>query len=85
MHPLPHTYEASAEGGATDSVTVSSPRLATISSAAPKEFDGPGDQWSPETLLMAAVADCFILSFRAVASASQFEMDVGDPRNRGNP
>ncbi|HYB12729.1 MAG TPA: OsmC family protein, partial [Myxococcota bacterium] len=31
---------------------------------------GPGDRWSPETLLVAAVADCFILSFRAIAKAS---------------
>ena len=29
--------------------------------------------WSPETLLCAAVADCFILTFRAVARASKFE------------
>lgn len=73
MHPFPHKYEASAEGGVAGSVMVSSPRLPTITSAAPKEFDGPGDQWSPETMLVAAVADCFILSFRAVATASQFE------------
>jgi len=29
--------------------------------------------WSPETLLCAAVADCFILTFRAVARAARFE------------
>lgn len=73
MHPFPHTYEASAEGGTNGSITVSSPLLESISSEAPKEFDGPGDQWSPETLLMASLADCFVLSFRAVAAASKFE------------
>jgi len=31
---------------------------------------GPGDRWSPETLLVGALADCFILTFRAVANAS---------------
>ncbi len=36
------------------------------------QFGGPGDQWSPETLFVAAVADCFILSFRAIARASKF-------------
>ena len=32
----------------------------------------PRDHWSPETLLVASVADCFILSFRAIARASKF-------------
>ena len=73
MHPFPHTYQANAEGETTGSVMVSSPRLTPIASNAPEEFGGPGDQWSPETMLVAAVADCFILSFRAVASASGFE------------
>ena len=45
--------------------------LPAIASAPPREFDGPGDRWSPEDLLCASVADCFILSFRAVARASK--------------
>lgn len=49
-----------------------SPGLASIESAGPVEFDGPGDRWSPETLLVAAVADCYALSFKAVAAASKF-------------
>lgn len=44
-----------------------------MTSDAPAEFGGPGDLWSPETLLTAAVADCFILSFRAIARASKLE------------
>ena len=40
-------------------------------SAPPLEFDGPGDRWSPETLLVAAIADCFVLTFRAIARASR--------------
>jgi uncharacterized OsmC-like protein len=34
------------------------------------EYGGPGGRWSPETLLVAAVADCFVLSFRACARAA---------------
>ncbi len=56
-----------------DNVRLSSKGLPPLSSAAPTEFGGPGDQWSPETLLVAAVADCFALSFRAIARASKFE------------
>jgi organic hydroperoxide reductase OsmC/OhrA len=47
--------------------------LPTLQTAPPAEFDGPGDRWSPETLLCAAVADCFVLSFRAVARASKLD------------
>ena len=46
-------------------------RLIMLRSASPAEFDGPGDRWSPETLLVGAVADCFILTFRAIANASK--------------
>jgi len=45
--------------------------LPNINSLPPTEFDGPGDRWSPESLLMAAIADCFTLSFRAIAAASK--------------
>jgi len=44
-------------------------------SAPPALFGGPGDQWSPEHLLVASVADCFILTFRAVAKASKLDWD----------
>ena len=73
MHPYPHTYRVSTSGSADGNVTVASPGLPDLPSAPPPEFDGPGGLWSPETLLCAAVADCFVLSFRAVARASKFE------------
>jgi organic hydroperoxide reductase OsmC/OhrA len=72
MHPYPHHYHVSAAAEPTGAVALDSPSLATLASEPPKEFDGPGDKWSPETLLTAALADCFVLSFRAVANASKF-------------
>ena len=54
-------------------VKVSSTQLPTLETAAPPEFDGPGGVWSPETLLCASIADCFVLTFRAVARAARFE------------
>ena len=36
-----------------------------------RSFDGPGDLWSPETLLVAAIADCYLLTFRGIAAASK--------------
>jgi organic hydroperoxide reductase OsmC/OhrA len=71
MHPYPHLYVVSASGQPTGTVPVSSPQLVEISTAPPAEFGGPGDLWSPETLLCASVADCFILTFRAVARAAK--------------
>ncbi len=73
MHPYPHTYIASAAGQSRGSVTVTSAQLPSLESAAPPEFDGPGGVWSPETLLCASLADCFILTFRAVSRAARFE------------
>lgn len=72
MDPYPHTYFASATAQSARSVTVNSPQLPSLETAAPPEFDGPGGVWSPETLLCASVADCFILTFRAVARAARF-------------
>ncbi|MFO1427513.1 MAG: OsmC family protein [Steroidobacteraceae bacterium] len=73
MHPFPHVYHVSAASAPGRGVTLASPGLADLDSDGPREFDGPGDKWSPETLLSAALADCYILSFRAVAAASKFE------------
>jgi organic hydroperoxide reductase OsmC/OhrA len=71
MHPFPHRYQAAATAGPARDVALESPGLPGLPSAAPAEFGGPGDRWSPETLLVAAVADCFILTFRAIAGFSK--------------
>jgi organic hydroperoxide reductase OsmC/OhrA len=73
VQDYPHTYVVAASARSDSNLTTSSPGLADLEAAAPAEFGGPGDQWSPETLLVAAVADCFILSFKAIARASKME------------
>jgi len=73
MHPYPHLYRATAAGTPSGSVAIASPALPDIETAPPPEFDGPGGFWSPETLLCAAVADCFILTFRAVSRAARMD------------
>jgi organic hydroperoxide reductase OsmC/OhrA len=75
MHPYPHLYTVQASATPEGRVPVTSPGLPALSTAPPAEFDGPGDLWSPETLLCAAVADCFLLSFRGVARAAKFAWD----------
>jgi organic hydroperoxide reductase OsmC/OhrA len=83
MHPYPHTYAVSAQAAVAGSVTLSGAGLPDIMSAPPVEFDGPGDQWSPEGLLCAALADCFILTFKAIARASRFEWQALSCRVEG--
>ena len=73
MHPYPHLYTVHARADATGDVDLDGDRLPTLKTAPPVEFDGPGDRWSPEMLLCAAVADCFVLSFRAIARASKLD------------
>jgi len=73
LHPYPHIYRASAAGSPAGAVIVSSPQLPDIETAPPPEFDGPGGVWSPESMLCAAIADCFILTFRGVARAARVE------------
>ncbi len=73
MQKLPHHYRVHAQGQPSGSVVTHSGELTTLEIAAPKEFDGPGDKWSPEELLVASVANCLILTFRAIANASKLE------------
>jgi organic hydroperoxide reductase OsmC/OhrA len=73
MHPYPHTYTVTASATASSNVAVAGPDLPALDTAPPPQFDGPGGLWSPETLLCAAVANCLILTFRAIARASKFD------------
>jgi organic hydroperoxide reductase OsmC/OhrA len=72
MQPFPHHYSVIARAAAQGDVTLTGDRLPDIPSAPPTEFGGPGDRWSPETLMVAAVADCFLLTFRGIAGVSRF-------------
>jgi organic hydroperoxide reductase OsmC/OhrA len=73
MDAYPHRYAVRASAYQEGTVNVGSDGLPDIVTAPPSEFGGPGDRWSPETLLVAAVADCFVLSFRGVARASKLD------------
>ena len=73
MKPLPHTYSAQLSGGSEGYAVVSVPGIPELRTAPPADFDGPGDAWSPEHLLMAAVETCFLFTFQAVARASKLE------------
>lgn len=84
MKPLPHEYEVYLTGGPQGYATNSAAGLADVTTAPPLEYDGPGDAWSPEHLLLAAVNSCFLFTFRAVARASRVEFLDVDARTWGS-
>ena len=71
MQSFPHHYKIHAQASEDSYAKLKVDGKPSIESAPPKEFDGPGHLWSPEDLLLAAVVDCFVLSFKAIASASR--------------
>jgi organic hydroperoxide reductase OsmC/OhrA len=73
MQDFPHHYTVAALARPEGEIALESKGLDSLVSNAPAEFGGPGDRWSPETLLVGAVADCFTLGFRAIARASKLE------------
>ncbi|MDH3693489.1 MAG: OsmC family protein [Gammaproteobacteria bacterium] len=75
MKNFPHRYAVTATANEQGSIALTATGLPELTSMPPIEFNGPGDQWSPETLLVAAVADCLVLSFRGIARASKLSWE----------
>jgi organic hydroperoxide reductase OsmC/OhrA len=73
MQGLPHDYRATATSTEQSVVTASIEGQPELSVAPPASFGGPGDIHSPEDLQVAAIASCFILSFKAISRASKLE------------
>jgi organic hydroperoxide reductase OsmC/OhrA len=69
MKPFPHAYTAGASADPEGNVISTLKNGCQVEVAPPIEFDGVGDVWSPEELLMAAVANCLVLSFKSIARA----------------
>ena len=87
MKPFPHDYNVHLTGGPAGYAVLSTPGIPDLRTAPPADFDGPGDAWSPEHLLLAAVQTCFLFTLRAVARASHvdfvsLELDAAGTVNR---
>lgn len=83
MKPLPHHYDVRLTGSPTGYAALSAPGVPELRSAPPSDYDGPGDAWSPEHLLLAAVETCFLFTLRAVARASKIEFLTLDLASEG--
>ncbi len=73
MASFPHEYKVSAKGGPDGELPVESEGLPTLQTNAPPAFGGPEGHWSPETMLTGAVANCLILTFRALAKQGKLD------------
>jgi uncharacterized OsmC-like protein len=73
MTPLPHHYEVHLTGGPSGYAELSTAGVPSLRTAPPADYDGPGDAWSPEHLLLASVQACFLFTLRAVARLSRVE------------
>lgn len=83
MKPLPHRYEVRLSAGPTGYAHLGGEGLPDLPAAPPSDFGGPGDAWSPEHLLLAAIETCFVFTFRAVAKASRLAFRALDVTTEG--
>ena len=73
MKPLPHHYDVHLTGGPSGYAQLSTQGVPELRTAPPSDYDGPGDAWSPEHLLLASVQACFLFTLRAIARLSKVE------------
>lgn len=73
MQAFPHRYRSFAQGAPDGEVATGAEGAPVLATQAPPEFGGPPGYWTPETLLTASIADCYVLSFRAAARASRLD------------
>jgi peroxiredoxin-like protein len=71
-----YTYEASAhwrlhERGVIEAQDIPS----SVEFAVPPEFGGESGYWTPEHLLLAAVASCYVATFRGMSEKSHLEFE----------
>ena len=71
MQTFPHHYEVTATALPDGDIHLGIDDVPPLATATPRQFDGPGNRWSPEALLVGAVADCFSLTFRGLARVAK--------------
>jgi len=64
--PFPHNYSVGLFWKSGDDSELVSDQRTPIEGGPPPEFDGTDARWSPEHLLLAALAQCFMLTWIAL-------------------
>ena len=73
MASLPHTYIANTTGTPDTHLVSTLENGLTLEVAAPANFGGPGDTWTPEEMLLGSLAHCLALTFKAIARSARLE------------
>jgi organic hydroperoxide reductase OsmC/OhrA len=73
MQELPYDYQVNASAEAQGNIFLKAEDVPQLVTAACAGAGGPGDQWCPERLLVAALMDSFVVSFRTIAKTAKFE------------
>jgi len=71
--PFPHRYEVSFQAAGPGGWLSSGTRC-PFEGGAPPEFDGRDDVWSPEHLLLSALALCHFTTFQALARRARLDV-----------
>jgi peroxiredoxin-like protein len=74
MTSLPHRYQVAIGNDAAEYAVMSAGGLPDLRVAAPIDFGGPGDAWTPEQLLLGAVQSCFVLTLNVAARLSKIHV-----------
>lgn len=72
MKPSSHQHSVQADGFPTGITVVSGAGVPPLQAVASPQLNASTGLWSPQTLLLAAVADSFVLTFRSVSQAAGF-------------
>ena len=70
---FPVTYNIKSTAVKGGAYKLSSEKLQDIETAPPANFGGPGNIWSPEELFVGVIADCFMMTFRAISEMSKLD------------
>ena len=77
--PFPHRYEAALTWKGGDASEIAAGTRAPIAGGPPPEFDGADPaRWSPEHLILAALSQCFMLTWIALNKRSPIELKAWD-------
>jgi organic hydroperoxide reductase OsmC/OhrA len=78
--PFPHRYEVALAWDRDGGGRLTSPQRAPIVCGAPPEFDGEPGWWSPEHLLLSALATCFATTLTAIARKARVSLSLSGLR-----
>ena len=73
MKQFPHLYTSNSSCKPSGPVITKSRECPQLNVAEPEEFGGHSCEWSPEQLFVSTVANCLLLTFRAIANASKYD------------